>query len=250
MYEALECIALRTVKYNDRYSILAAYSRQAGRVALLVPASATASAARIRALTMPLSRFDCMALTGGHREIFNIKDVRPGVADSAMAGRLPSLAMGPVKSAVAMFAAELLSAIVLEQTADQHMWTFLEQMCSALRGANAVETANFHICLLMRLQYFLGIEPDWSTYRPGSVMDLADGVFRMSPPVHSHFLSPEESSAAFRLSRINTRTWRVFAMSRAARNRILDRILEYYRLHLPSMADLQSISVLRSMFDF
>ncbi|MBO4380468.1 MAG: recombination protein O N-terminal domain-containing protein, partial [Muribaculaceae bacterium] len=34
----LTCIALRTTRYSDRYDILAAYSREIGRVSLLVPA--------------------------------------------------------------------------------------------------------------------------------------------------------------------------------------------------------------------
>ncbi len=40
MYQDIDAIALRMIRYNDRHSILTAYSRQAGRVALLVPAGA------------------------------------------------------------------------------------------------------------------------------------------------------------------------------------------------------------------
>ena len=38
MYRPLDCIALRTVRYSDRNSILTAYTRQAGRLSFLVPA--------------------------------------------------------------------------------------------------------------------------------------------------------------------------------------------------------------------
>ena len=58
MYRDIEAIALRMVRYNDRHSILSAYSRQAGRMSLLVPAGPSASARRVRALLMPMAHLD------------------------------------------------------------------------------------------------------------------------------------------------------------------------------------------------
>ena len=40
MLRELHCIALRTIKYNERHSILSAYSLEVGRVSFLVPAGA------------------------------------------------------------------------------------------------------------------------------------------------------------------------------------------------------------------
>lgn len=70
----LTCIALRTVKYSDRASILSVYTAQRGRMSLAVPAGKGKSAARFRALTMPMAVFECQA------------DVRPGreIATAAM----------------------------------------------------------------------------------------------------------------------------------------------------------------------
>ena len=73
MFEPLNCIALRTVKYSDRNSILSVYTRQHGRMGLLVPAGASKAAARTRALSMPLATFDCVA------------DIRPDVTYSPYA---------------------------------------------------------------------------------------------------------------------------------------------------------------------
>ena len=61
MYRPLNCIALRTVRYSDRNSILSVYTLQQGRMSLLVPAGTGKAAARLRALLMPLGRFDCVA---------------------------------------------------------------------------------------------------------------------------------------------------------------------------------------------
>ena len=54
MLRELHCIALRTIKYNERHSILSAYSLEVGRVSFLVPAGAGMEATRRRALFLPL----------------------------------------------------------------------------------------------------------------------------------------------------------------------------------------------------
>ena len=58
MYQQLRCVALRTIKYDDRRSIVSAWSEQLGRVSFIVPDGASREARRRRALLMPLSLFE------------------------------------------------------------------------------------------------------------------------------------------------------------------------------------------------
>jgi DNA repair protein RecO (recombination protein O) len=41
----------------------------------------------------------------------------------------------------------------------------------------------------------------------------------------------------------------LFRLSRSERNRILELLLTYYRLHLPAFPELRSLSVLRELFN-
>ena len=50
------------------------------------------------------------------------------------------------------------------------------------------------------------------------------------------------------LMRMNYETMHLFAMSRTERNRCLEIILRYYRLHLPGFPELKSPDVLRELF--
>lgn len=246
MYKPLDCIALRTIKYSDRNSILTAYSRQAGRLSFLVPAGNGKAAARLRALLMPLGRFECVADMRPGRDIHTIHDVKgvifPPVAD-------------PLRSTIALFITDLLSALLREPMADPLLFEFLDQTLRRLspdmRGEAVTGNAllNFHICFLIRLTRFLGIEPDWATFTPGSYIDYADGIFRKLPPAHRKFLPAEESAIAHQLGRINFRNLHLFRFTRFERNLILDRILLYYQTHFPSLAIPTSLSILRMMAD-
>ena len=48
---------------------------------------------------------------------------------------------------------------------------------------------------------------------------------------------------------MNFSTMHLFRFSRAQRNRILDVLIDYYRLHLAAMPELNSPDVLRTLFD-
>ncbi len=237
---------MRTVRYSDRNSILTAYTRQGGRLSFLVPAGTGRAAARLRALLMPMGRFECVADIRPGRDIHSIRDVKAVV--------LPPVA-DPLRSTIALFVADMLSTLLKEPMSDPLLFDFIDDALRRLgenRKGMMLEGAallNFHICFLIRLTRFLGIEPDWPTYLPGAVLDFADGIFRPFPPSHRNFLPPGESEAASLLGRMNFRNLGHFRMTRFERNTILDRILLYYQTHFPSVGEPSSLSILRMMAD-
>ena len=62
------------------------------------------------------------------------------------------------------------------------------------------------------------------------------------------FLRPEESARIINLMRMKYDNMHLFAMNRMERNRCLDIINEYYRLHLPDFPELKSLPVLQELF--
>jgi len=50
------------------------------------------------------------------------------------------------------------------------------------------------------------------------------------------------------LMRMDFPTMHLFRLSRAQRNRILELLLLYYRLHLPDFPELQSVGVLHDLY--
>ena len=239
MYENLDCIALRTVRYSDRHNILTAYSRQRGKVVMTLPAGGGKPAARARALTQPLSVFQCVADVRPGREIMQVRDIRH-------AGISPL--EGAVRSTLGLFIADMLAALLREPQCDEALFDYVVYMERYISAVSGTALANAHICFLLHLQHFMGIEPVWGTYAPGHVFDMSDGIFRMSPPIHGNWLPSGEAAAAWRLRRMNPRTSALFAMSHSERNLILDRLIRYYHIHFPGLSSVSSLEVLRSIF--
>lgn len=240
MYQPLHCVALRTIKYNDKNSILSVYSLELGRLSFLVPAGNGREANRRRALFMPLSIFECVASIKPGRELCLMRD--PRVIEP-----LHGIHSHPLKGAVSLFIADVLNAVLRESQSDATTFAFLAD--SIVRFNEMEEgVANFHLCFLYRLGRFIGIEPDVSTYRDGAVFDMQEGRFRMTPPLHHKYLMSDDARVLSLLSRITFENMRFFKFNRRQRNDLLDKILEYYTIHYSSLSQLQSLDVLRALF--
>lgn len=243
MKQKLTLIALRTTKVNDRTSILWAYSDELGRLSFALNAGSGREACRRRALLMPLSVVECEA------------DVRPGRDINFMSQPRGILTMDrvyshPVKNAIAMFLSEFLSIVLKETMPDPGRFSFIVDsinLLTELSDNHAI--ANFHICFMLRAGRFLGIEPDYSSYAPGRVFDMTDGIFKAPfSATLNHTLTPEESKALVMLGRMTYSNMGVFRLGRTLRNRILELIIEFYSIHLTSLSSMKSLEVLRTLF--
>lgn len=242
MYETLHCIALRTIKYDDRRSIVTAWSVERGRVGLLVPAGASREARRRRAIMMPLGLFEGQADIRPGRELMSIRDVQPTAV-------LAELACNPAKAVVAMFLSEVLEKVLREAAPDVLISEFIFDAVRVLDSlTSAVGVANFPIVFLYKLGLFLGIEPDSGSWRPGSVFDMGGGCWRSSAPTQGRWLDTAEAETAHLISRLDFVNSSRLGLPRTLRRTALDRILEYYSLHYTSLSDLKSLSVVGDIF--
>ena len=99
---------------------------------------------------------------------------------------------------------------------------------------------------LIRLSLFHGFYPNLE--EENDYFDLRGATFCATPPLHSDFLMPQEASRIRLLMRMDYPTMHLFRLSRTERNRILELLLLYYRLHLPSFPALRSLSVLQELY--
>ncbi len=78
---------------------------------------------------------------------------------------------------------------------------------------------------------------------------MLNGVFVDRIPMHRHYLNPQESVVFVRLLKISFENMSLYSFSRQDRVSVINRILEYYRLHLPDFPEIKSLSVMQSLFD-
>lgn len=234
-------IVLHSMPYNDKYSIIYMYTEQFGRVSYMVSRSRSKRSTLSLSLFMPLSVLEMEVDHKNNREIHRIREAKACFP-------LLELSCNPVKNVLALFLAEVLFRVVKETESDPALFDFLYQSVRLLELARK-GVANFHLVFLLRLLHYLGIFPNAESYRTGSYFDMLNAVFTDSVPMHKHFLDASESQVFTSLLRISFENMHAFAFSRKDRVRIVNVLIDYYRLHLPEFPELRSVAVMQSLFD-
>lgn len=82
----------------------------------------------------------------------------------------------------------------------------------------------------------------------GCAFDMQNGCFVDWAPQQRGFLTGDDATKMQTLMRMNYDNMRLFKMSHADRNRCLDVITDYYRLHVADFREMKSLSILRELF--
>ncbi|WP_099464443.1 MULTISPECIES: DNA repair protein RecO [Parabacteroides] len=234
-------IVLHSIPYNDKYSIIYMYTEAFGRASYLVARNRGKKSTVSKALFMPLSVLEMEVEHLNKRDLHRIKETK-------ICYPLTALFCNPVKNVLALFLSEVLFRVVKDTEPDARLFGFLYESIQMLEYSEE-GVANFHLVFLLRLLYYLGIYPNADSHNQGYYFDMLNGVFIDSIPMHRHYLNREESLIFARLLKISFENMSLFTFSRKDRVRIIERILEYYRLHLPEFPEIKSFSVLQSLFD-
>ena len=237
-----EAIVLHSIKYGENRLIVDLFTREVGRLSCAVNIPKTSRGKLKKQLFQPLSLID---LECDVRPMAQLQKMR----DARMLYPYSSIPFEPVKMAVTMFLSEFLYlALRSEQQAEGPLFDYMSNSFRWFDMAND-GYANFHLAFLMHLSSFLGFAPLLSSQGVGSsYFDLREGVFCDVPPLHTDYLQPEEAARIRTMMRMDYPTMHLFRMSRIDRNRCLDVVLAYYRLHLPSFPELKSLPVLQELF--
>lgn len=235
-----KAIVLRTVKYGESRLIVDLLTEKVGRLSFGCNISRSGKGKIKKQLFQPLTILD---VSFDYRE--NIQLQR--FYDLRIAVPFVSIPFNSVKLSITLFLAEFLGYSTRDERDNIPLYDFVEKSLLWLDGSQQAY-ANFHLVFMMHLTLFIGFYPNLEGYREGSWFDLRDGSFSLVCPHHPDYLYPAESSRICTLMRMSYDNMRFFRMNRAERNRCVEVILYYYRLHVPDFPELKSLDVLRELF--
>lgn len=240
MFQQLTGIVLNTVRYSDTNNIVEIYTREQGRLSFLLPLARGRKAAVKSVFFQSLSMIELVADIRPKASLHRIREVKQWYICS-------SLPYDPVKTSISLFLAEFLGKVLREVGGNTVLFDYLAYSIQWLDSCRE-SFANFHLVFLIRFSRFLGLYPNVDGYCEGDYFDLLNGCYAPARPQHAYFLTQEEAAVLHQLVRANFYTMHLFALNRGERNRCLEQILLYYRLHVPAFPELKSLSVLQELF--
>ena len=231
---------LHSFTYNDKYAITQIYTEEFGRVSYLTAKS------KGKQTRVPKSLFHALAVLDLEVEHKNLRDIQR-IKEAKVHLPVSSVLFDPVKSTISIFLAEFISHISKDIQSNKMLFDFI---CQSIRILDLAEVgvANFHLVFMVRSSIFLGFYPNAEGYMPNMFFDMQNGEFVLTKPFHPHFLNPDDSRIFLLLLRMDYENMHTFSFSGKQRVDIINRMLEYYKLHLSDFPEMKSLEVFQSFF--
>lgn len=231
-------IVFRTVKYGETSVIADIFTEEKG-LHTFIGGGVRAAKAR-----MPYSLFQPMTA---------VEMVSYFREDAGALNRLKELRAAEVwsqipfdirRGAVALFMAEICRKSIHEAEENRDLFDFLLENLRFL-DTTTHPIANLHLHFLLALTEFLGFQPQAEMVENGELFfDLKEGSFSPVPPMQAFYLEPEQTAQMLALLRSPLELCHEIPLSRAERKALLQKLLQFYQLHLPSFSEVHTPKIL------
>lgn len=234
-------LVLSKLKYNDTLDVVSLYTEEVGSVSFIVRRPKTRKSGIKNNLLQPLNQLE---IEWDHREGNSLRHL------CHMRCFYPyhSLPYDSIKASIGAFLSEFLYYALRDEHSGSSLYQYLVSSLVWLDEAKR-GYANFHLVLLFHLLHFLGIYPNAANYSPQACFDMLNSCFTLAPPMHPYYVKGEEAHLLPLFLRMDFSTMHLFVFSRSQRDRLLEVMNDYYRLHIPGFPKLKSLEVLREVFN-
>lgn len=229
-----QAIALHYIKYADNALVLNAYTQQHGQKTYFVRLNKRQHIG----LFKPFSILNLSVYSKENNNLQNIKD-----AELA----LPLLGINTdiLKSTLAIFCAEAFAKAIVHPETDEELYNFLYDTVTYL-DSTTDNLSLFPQYYLLSLSQILGFAPQQPPTPLPPFFDLQNGHFSPHIPPHPHYLEGAETAAMAQLIANQGQT--SVAIPKPLRIALLNRLIEFFMLHIAGFKAPKAQSVLQDVF--
>ena len=234
-------IVLHTVKYSETSLIAKIYTETFGLQSYMVKGIRSKKSKIKTGLFQPLGLNDLVVYHKEKSSLQTIKEIQSAFP-------YKSVPFDIKKSSVALFMDELMYKSIHEEEKNQALFDFLWNSCILL-DTITTPVAYFHLWFAAHFSAYLGFLPQMTFSKQNKWFNMHDGIFQESVPAHPEFMDESESRLFYDLLRMSPDVLGSLNFSRDTRNRVLDKILIFYVIHLPGFTELRSHQVLHTILE-
>ncbi|WP_430812897.1 MULTISPECIES: DNA repair protein RecO [unclassified Carboxylicivirga] len=239
MIHSTQGIVLSHIKYKETSIIVNIYTRKFGRQSYVVN---NVRSKRNRSGAVLLQAMTLLDMEVYHRPKADLQRIK----DFRVVNPLTNIPFKQDKRAMAFFLTELMSKVLREEEENTDLFNFIDQSISVFDTIKS-GTANFHLFFLFQLTRFLGFAPGFEKPQE-PYFDLLNGCFCDNEPTHGFFIEGADLNAWRQLYRLRIDALDALCISGEARYSLLNKLLEYYRLHIDTLGDLKSLPIVHQLF--
>ena len=241
MVEKTSAIVLHQLKYTETGIVVQVYTRKFGRLSFLVKGMRNKKAGKHNVHFQPLSILDLVIYYKESRGMQILKEFSVSYLPLDIQSNVK-------KSCIAIFLGEVLTSVLKEESPHEELFDYLNDSIIYFDESRD-SYLNFHIAFLTGLSAFLGFEPGKRVNPENVFFDMMNGKFVQLPPVHGNYAAADISDI---LAKFLSTSWDAIdevMLSGSKRNEVLETLLKYYSLHLPGLKKINSLEILKEVFN-
>jgi len=240
MLTKTKAIVLRVLKFGENKIIVDLLTETEGRLSIVCNVPKTQRGKIKKQYFQPMNVLEVELDIRQQAQLQHLRDARISIP-------FMTIPFDPYKLSISLFLAEFIYYSTRGEQQNPNLYSYVENSISWLDGCQG-SFSNFHLVFMMRLSRFIGFFPNVEDYQTGDFFDLRAACFTPTAPLHPDFLSREDASRISTLMRMNYESMHLFRMSHEDRNRIVDVLIDYYRLHVPNFPELHSLAVMQELW--
>jgi DNA repair protein RecO (recombination protein O) len=238
-------IVLRAVKYGETSLVVSIFTELFGLQNYMVNGVRTSkkSTGISVAQLQPGNLLELVVYQNEKQALQRIKECKNGI-------HYRSVYLDVTKNAVLLYMIELLQKCLKQPDAHPELFYFLEDMLKGLDCAGVKQTANIPLFYTIHLSHFFGFRlmDNFSSTR--QYLDLHEGQFVGTAPMHQMVIHPPLSDKIAQLLRVMlVEELGEIELNKHQRNLLLDDLLNFYVLHIHPFGSLRSLPVIRTVLE-
>ncbi len=241
MLESTQGIVLNYTRYAESSIISHIYTKKLGLQSYMINQVRSKKSKGKTIFLQPLTLVDLDVYHNDKKTIHRIKDFKVIMPFSL-------IPFESVRRSMAFFIAEVLNkALKQEDKSVDGLYEFLHHSISILdTEINGVQ--NFHLFFLFRLTQLLGFYPHYTDEENGVFFNMKTGIFQGNIPEHHQYMNSSETDILIKLKNLRVEQLDQLALSGEQRTQFIEKMLDYYHLHLSGFSNIKSFEVLKDIF--
>jgi len=233
-------IVLQTIKHSETSVIARIYTEQLGRLSFMINGVRTSKSVSKAAMLQPGTLLEMDFLYQENKKLHYIKDFK-------RAHVYQSIPFDTRKSAMLMFIIEVVSHSLHDHEENEEQFEFVYDQLAELDRSTVVN-AFYHLQFLLFFTQHLGFFPtlNYSVHNP--VFDLQSGHFCNGNGALPNMMNATESAVLNDLLHSTPFERPNIACDRQVKNNVLEKLLQYFALHIDSFRNIQSHHIFESVF--
>ena len=239
MLQKTRGIVFHTVNYSETSIVAKIYTESFGLQSYLLKGIKSRKSQLKPVFFQPLNLLELVVYRKEKTTLHTIKEARLAALYQTISGDIR-------KSSIAIFLNELVYKSIREEESNVPLFEFLWH---AFLWLDAMEDhfLSFHLLFALKFCKYLGFQPQSNRDEGNRFFHLREGTFQPVFFSGGDFLDETESAWMDKLNHVPLEQLSQLYIPLPVRNNLLDKVILYYRLHLPGFKGIQSVEVLRTV---